>query len=111
MPDEELKVHSEMDLAFQRGEVLDASEEQLQRWLQNLCTGPVDNEKVRHREIIRALTINHVQMARTIRQLDETMRRLNAANERTQKLLVRLTWVAVVVGIISAIATVIALFR
>jgi hypothetical protein len=50
-------------------------------------------------------------MARTIRQLDETMRRLNAANERTQQLLVRLTWVAVIVGVISAIATVIALFR
>ena len=46
-----------------------------------------------------------------IRELEGTMQRLNAANDKTQKLVVRLTWVAVAVGVIQAIAAVISLFR
>lgn len=107
MTDEWIKIHSEMDLAFQHNKVTEAKEENLQRWLQNLCTGNVPNETVRHREIIRGLTINHIQMTRTIQSLEDTMRRLNAANERTQQLVLRLTWVAVVVGVIQAVAAVI----
>jgi hypothetical protein len=111
MSEDWIKVHSEMDTAFQRGEVANADEAQLQRWLQNLCTGNVPNETVRHREIIRGLTINHIQMARTIRDLEGTMQKLNAANDKTQQLVVKLTRVAVVVGIIQAVVAVILLFR
>lgn len=81
----------EMDAAFRNGNVAGATPEQLERWLQSLCTGNVPNETVRHREIIRGLTINHVQMARTIRELEDAMNRLNAANEQTQKLILWMT--------------------
>ena len=79
MTDDWIKVHSEMDLAFQNDKVSDAKEEELQRWLQNLCTGNVPNEKVRHREIIRGLTIQHIQMRRIIDRLD-------AESKKTQRL-------------------------
>lgn len=111
MADDWSTVQSEMELAFRNGQVAAASDEQLQRWLQNLSTGHVANEMVRHREIIRGITINHIQMARTIRQIEETMRKLNAGNERTQRLIIRLTWVAVAVGVVQAIAGIIALAR
>jgi len=73
--------------------------------------GTSRNEMVRHREIIRGITINHIQMARTIRKLEDTMRKLNAGNEQTQRLVIRLTWIAIAVGIIQAAAGVIALLR
>jgi hypothetical protein len=111
MSNDPIKIQSEMNFAFMDGKVANATEEDLQRWLQALCTWNVPNEGVRHREIIRALTINHIQMARTIRSLEETMRRLNAANVRTQRLLVRLTWMAVLVAVIQAAAAVISLTR
>lgn len=111
MTDDWIHVHSEMDLAFRNGKVSSADEEQLQKRLQNLCTGNVPNGTVRHREIIRGLTINHIQMARTIRALEDTMQRLNSANDKTQSLITKLTWVAVVVGGIQAVAAVISLFR
>lgn len=100
-----------VDLAFRMGEVSKATPEQLEQWLNALCNGVVPNETVRHREIIRGLTINHVQMARTIRELEDTMRHLNASNDKTQQLVVRLTWVAVAVGLIQAVAAVISLWR
>ena len=109
--DERSKKAGEMDLAFRQGKTRGATPEQLQEWLDVLCTGHVSNDMVRHREIIRGLTINHIQMARTIQGLEDTMQRLNAANDRTQQLVVRLTWVAVAVGIIQAIASVISIFR
>jgi len=50
-------------------------------------------------------------MARTIRTLEDTIRSLDMANARTQKLVVRLTWVAVAVGVIQAVAAIVSLFR
>jgi len=108
MSDDWTKVHCELDTAFDRNGVGCADEATLQRWLQNLCTGNAPNETIRHREIIRGLTINHIQMARTIRELENTMRRLNASNDKTQQLIVRLTWLAVIV---SAAQVIIALSR
>lgn len=103
--------YEELNAAFERGCVLDASEQQLREWLQILCTGCVPNEKIRHRDITRGLTINHIQMARTIRGLEETMRQLNLANARTQQRISLLTVVAVLVGTVQAIAAVILLVR
>jgi hypothetical protein len=88
--------HSEMDEAFTHGNVGDATPEQLDKWLQTLCTGNVPNESIRHREIVRGITINHIQMARMIRHLDES-------NRKTQLLVVVLTIAAVVVGVAQVI--------
>jgi hypothetical protein len=111
MSDDWIKIHSEIDKAFESGSIQNATEEQLQRWLQNLSTGNVPNESIRHRETIRGITINHIQMARTIQQLETTIRRLNTSNDKTQRLIIRLTWVAVIVGVFQAIAAAISLFR
>ncbi len=111
MSDDWTKVHCEMDSAFQRSEVRDATPDQWEQWLQNLCTGNIPNEAIRHREIVRGITINHLQMAKMICELQDTIQRLNAANNTTQQLVVRLTWIAVVVGTIQAIAAVIPLVR
>jgi hypothetical protein len=102
---------SNLQRSFDSGAIWDTPEETLRDYLKTLNSQPVPNEDVRHREIIRALTINHIQMSRVILSVEETMRRLNSANDATQKLVVRLTWVAVFVGAIQAIAAVITLTR
>jgi hypothetical protein len=79
--------------------------------LRHLCTGAVFNDYIRHRELLRGITINHIQMARTIRDLEKSLHRLNSANERTQRLVIVLAIIAVVVGTIQAVAAVIALAR
>lgn len=94
--DQWLSDHSEMDEAFTHGIVGEAAPEQLEKWLKTLCTGRVPNEQVRHREIIRGITINHIQMSRMIRRLDES-------NRNTQLLVVVLTIAAVVVGVAQVI--------
>jgi hypothetical protein len=60
-----------MDNAFETGDILKTPEETLQKYLWLLCTQGVDNERVRHREVIRALTINHIQMQKHIDKLNK----------------------------------------
>lgn len=99
MSDDWIKVHSEMDQAFQRDQVASAKEEDLQRWLQNLCTGSVKNPDIHHREIIRGLTIQHIQLSRVIARLD-------AQNTKTQKLFLALaigTLVLTALGVATAV--------
>lgn len=103
--------HSKMDEAFTNGDVGSATPEQMEIWLKTLCTGRIPNPAIHPREVIRGITLNHIQMARVIRELDATMHKLNAANDQTQKLVIRLTWVAVVVGSIQAVAAIISLCR
>lgn len=62
--------------AFETGEILRSPEDTLQKYLWSLCTERVPNEEVRHREIIRALTINHIQMQQHIDSLDRKSSRL-----------------------------------
>lgn len=95
MSDPWIKTHDEVMAAFRDGAVSRATEQQLDIWLQNLATGTVPNKDIQHAEIIRALAINHVQMARLIRGVDGTMRELNAANTRTQQAVQRLTLVGI----------------
>ena len=108
---EEIRRNSELQRAFNSGAVWDAPDEVLREYLKTLNTEGVPNEMVRHREIIRALTITHIQMARVIKALEDTMQRLNTASDRTQQLVVRLTWVAVFVGAIQAIVAIVSLCR
>jgi len=73
------KAYSEVDLAFRSGKVGDADEETLERCLAVLCEHGVKNPDLKHREIIRGITINHIQMKRVIEKLD-------AQNTKTQRL-------------------------
>ncbi|MBN9690703.1 MAG: hypothetical protein J0M24_10730 [Verrucomicrobia bacterium] len=104
-------VKAEMDLAFETGKVIEAPPEKLAEWLQHLCSASVRNGGVQPREIIRGLTINHIQMARTIQSVEETMRNLNASNDATQKRVVVLTWVALAVGMVQMLCALAPFFR
>jgi hypothetical protein len=102
--DQWLNDHSEMDEAFAYGTVSDATPEQLEKWLKTLCNGNAPNESIRHREIVRGITINHIQMSRMIRHLDES-------NRRTQILVIVLALAAVIVGVIQILIAIISLCK
>jgi len=112
MNDEERnKLRGELQQAIENGAIVDATPEQLQRWLISLCTGNIPNQTVHPREIVRGITINHIQMAQTIHHLEETIERLDTGNKRTQRLVITLAYVAIFVGLVQAVAAIIALFR
>lgn len=63
---------------FETGEVLSKEEPELITGLLELCNGRVSNEEVRHRELLRGITINHILMQRHIDKL-------NKQNNTTQR--------------------------
>lgn len=71
MSHEAAKLQDEISSAFRDGKILTASEEELKKYLMSLCTEHIPNDMVRHRETIRALTINHIQMQRHIDKLNK----------------------------------------
>ena len=93
MNDNWIAAHSKVDQAFQVGTVTTASDAELMSYLTTLCTGNVPNPSIQHREIIRGITINHIQMARVIT-------RLNRQNTI-------LTWVVIVLAVASIVATIV----
>jgi hypothetical protein len=111
MADDWDKVRGETSRAFASGSVFTAPPEDLARYLQNICTGAIPNEGIRHAEIVRGITINNIQMSRVIRELEVTMQRLSAANDRTQTRITILTVVAVIVGVVQAVAAVLSILR
>ena len=56
----------------------------------------IHNDLVRHREIIRALTTNHIRMSRFLKSLDDK-------NARLSRLVIILTFVAVIAGTIPVL--------
>jgi hypothetical protein len=94
--DDWIKVHSDMSRAFDHGKVANATEEELQEWLRNLCTGSVPNPNIQHREIIRALTIQNIQMQRIIDRLDSD-------NRKTQMLFLAVAIGSIVITALGAI--------
>src|SRR5437588_12522610 len=92
-PDGQEKTFLGVDEAFRDGSVFDAPEEQLRYYLRGLSSGHVANDGVRHREVIRGITINHIQMSRVIDRLESTIERLN---EENSKLSLRLLWLTII---------------
>ena len=66
-----IEANDALSKAFENETVWDASPEELKSHLRTLHTHNIPNETVRHRAIIQALTINHIQMARLIASLEE----------------------------------------
>jgi len=64
--------------AFSNGQVESQDSDTLKKYLLALSNQPIHNELVRHRDIIRGLTINHLLLQRHI----ET---LNQQNSKTQR--------------------------
>ena len=104
-------LRGELEQAIKTGDIVNATPEQLQRWLISVCTGYIPNHMVHPREIVRGITINHIQMAQTIRQLEDTIERLNTENKRTQWLVILLAVITLSVGIVQVIVSVLALLE
>ncbi|MEW6353422.1 MAG: hypothetical protein AB1469_03860 [Pseudomonadota bacterium] len=78
--------------AFREGTITSASDEDLSKHLLALANKPIDNDRIKHRDIIRGITINHML-------LQHHIDRLNSQNSKTQR------WF-MVFAVISAIGAV-----
>ncbi len=67
-----MAIAEDLDTAFTEGTIFDASEEDLDRFLNHLCSGHVRNEMVRHREMNRTQVINTVKTYRFIDSIQKT---------------------------------------
>jgi hypothetical protein len=101
----------EVERAFRDWTVETMEDEQLIEILRHLTTQPVPNPDIRHTQLLRGAAVNHIQMARVIADLKDTIQKMNSDNARTQTLVIILAVVAVVVGTIQAVAAVLSLCR
>ncbi|MEH6638180.1 MAG: hypothetical protein V7717_02775 [Porticoccaceae bacterium] len=82
--------------AFREGTVESASTEELQNYLLALSNQPIPNEMVRHRDIIRSITINHMLLQRHVGILQNHITQLNESNGKLQKWVIALAVAALV---------------
>ena len=75
--------------AFADGTVEKASSDELRAYLVTISNQVVNNDSVKHREIIRGLTLNHILLQRHISDLD-------SKNSRLQKIVLLLTVVSTI---------------
>lgn len=81
----------ELYRAFQDGSVFTADDAALNRYLSYLSSNSVPNDTVRHREVIRGLTINTIK---TFRFVDAA----NRANKRYTLIIIFLSTIAIAVS-------------
>ena len=83
-----------LDEAFAKGEIFNATNEDLDHYLQHLCSGSVLNEAVRQREMNRCLVINTIKNFRFLDRIEKT-------NQRFTIVIVILTIVTVMLSVYS----------
>ncbi len=93
MSDDAIKLREAVNDAFRARRHETATEQELRDWLAVLCTETAGNERLHPRDIIRGLTINHTQMARTISTLETTIAQLNRENDRVARRVLWLTFI------------------
>lgn len=103
---ERYELQGELKDAIASGEIENASPEKLQKWLISLFTGAIPNEMVRHNAIILGFTVNHIRTEQVIKKLEETIKKLNAANDKSQKTITYLTILATILAVVATAATV-----
>ena len=96
---ERANLEDEINSVFRNGTILIAKDEKLQEYLRSLCSEDIPNDRVRHRETIRALTINHIQMQRHIDNL-------NRKNTWLQIVIIVLTIIFLFTAVIQIYTTV-----
>lgn len=84
------------DKLFEKGEIFSATDEELDNALKELSTGHVSNDMVRHREIIRGITINTIKSQRHID-------RIEARNQKLTYIIIVLTIVSIILSIFTFI--------
>ena len=62
--------YQKVEDAFANGSVQDASANELRAYLVTISNQVVTNDSVKHREVIRGLTLNHILLHRHIADLD-----------------------------------------
>lgn len=90
----------ELHGAFISGKVFRSSPEDRERFLKALGGIDPNNQDPKTTAVVRALIINHLQMAATIDKLEATITKLNAENGKVSR------WVAILT-VVCAIGTVI----
>jgi hypothetical protein len=99
MNEEKLITADDVDHAFRAGEVYDASNDVLRKYLQVLNTQGIPNDRVRHRATNRCTTINTIINMRFI----ESVERLNT---RLTVIVIALTIMTILIGTCTLVATV-----
>ncbi|TLX20682.1 hypothetical protein [Thermomonas fusca] len=80
--------------AFREGTVSGKSPEELRAYLLALANQPIPNDSVRHRDIIRGLTVNHLLLQHHIDSL-------NRQNSKTQRWVIVLAVAALLSSIVQ----------
>lgn len=75
--------------AFRKGTINEHDSATLGEFLMALSNQPIENDRVKHRDIIRGITINHMLLQRHVDALDKK-------NDLTQKLVIALTIAALI---------------
>ena len=70
MGDDAIKAREAVNAAFRARRHETATEEELRDWLSILCTETAANERLHPRDVVRGLTINHIQTTRFLERLD-----------------------------------------
>ena len=109
--DAHINAHDDLNRAFDTGSVFTATPQELESYLRALGSLNINSDAVRSKSVVRALTINHLQMARTIGELETTIKKLNAENSILSKRVLVLTVVAVIFGAIQAFGVFWMIFR
>ncbi len=102
MSDDRAKRHDDLNRAFSEGSIWDESGDKLRTHIRTIAEGTIPNSALSIVEIVRALAINHVQMDRTIKSLENTITTLNAENGKVANRVVVLTWICAICGGIQA---------
>jgi hypothetical protein len=82
------------DELFDNKHVFEASDNNLDDALYELSTGRVSNDMVRHREVIRAITINSIKQQRHIDKIENR-------NQKLTYIIIALTGVSIILSIVS----------
>jgi hypothetical protein len=103
---ERFALQAELINALNDGSAQNATPEKYNQWLIALATGAIPNEMVRHKVIVLGLTVNHLSTNRVVIALEETIKTLNAQNDKAQKTITRLTVITTILAVIATVATV-----
>ena len=101
MQDKHIASHDALNAAFDDGAIFNASQDDLKRYLRCLGTLNISNYEVRTKAVVRALTINHIQMSATIQTLESTIKKLNAENKEVSRWVMILTFIGVFVALMQ----------
>jgi hypothetical protein len=91
----------ELNNVFKNGKIFNATDDDLNRYLQHLSSGHVRNESVRHREMNRCQVINTIKTFRLIDNIQSQNQELEKENKALTRLNIVLAGTAIIVSFFS----------